>query len=84
MVFVNIAGMNRTIFTYVVGFFCGLATGISLCIFTPVVNSNIEEQSTNSVVVATSISETNRVGTTHNVDWFKDSSNYIWDGWKIK
>jgi hypothetical protein len=22
--------------------------------------------------------------TSVNVDWFKDGSNYIWDGWKIK
>ena len=76
--------MKKTIFTYAGGFLSGVATGIALCFFTPVVNSNIEEQTTNAVVVATSPSETNRASTTQNVDWFKDNSNYIWDGWKIK
>lgn len=36
--------------------------------------------STNSVPFTNS---TDRAGTS-NLDWFKNSSNYIWDGWKIK
>ena len=76
--------MNRTIFTYFGGFLCGFATGIFLCFFTHRVNSpDVEEHTTNSVL-ATSIAETNRASTISNADWFKDNSNYIWDGWKIK
>jgi hypothetical protein len=38
------------------------------------------------VVVSTnSIPETNAVDRANpQFDWFKNSSNYIWDGWKIK
>jgi hypothetical protein len=81
---VNIVCMKKLIFTYVGGFVCGVATGIALCLFNPMGNSIVGEQTTNSVVVVFSPSETNRASTTPNVDWFKSNSNYIWDGWKIK
>ena len=35
---------------------------------------------TNSVFSATN--QVERAG--QNLDWFKNTSNYIWDGWKIK
>ena len=77
--------MKLSIFTHISAFLSGLSIGFALCFFAPHGISNIEvEQNTNSISVAISNSETNRTTTTHNVDWFKDNSNYIWDGWKIK
>lgn len=48
-------------------------------------HTNVVEQvvnvSTNSISPSTnSIDRTGK----NTVDWFKDSSNYIWDGWNIK
>jgi len=78
--------MKRKILTYLVSFVSGMATGLALSFTTSIKFLNTNEQSpTNSTVVAISNSETNRATkTTYNVDWFKDNSNYIWDGWKIK
>lgn len=77
--------MKRSIFTHISAFLSGLSIGFVLCTFVPFKASTIEEQNTNTVSVAISNIETNRAtSTSQNVDWFKDNSNYIWDGWKIK
>jgi thymidylate synthase len=39
------------------------------------VKTNVVESVTNAV---------DRAKQQYNVDWFKDSSNYIWDGWKLR
>ena len=41
---------------------------------------------TNKVEVSVDDGETytNRAVANPNLDWFKDNSDYIWDGWKIK
>lgn len=40
----------------------------------------VETPATNSIQSATNTFDRSN----SNLDWFKDSSNYIWDGWKIK
>ena len=77
--------MKLSIFIHISAFLFGLSIGFALCTFVPFKASTIEEQTTNSVSVSASNIETNRAtSTSQNVDWFKDNSNYIWDGWKIK
>ena len=80
--------MNKisTIITYLNTFLAGVAIGISICLFPMVVNHSHPDKGNNPTnVVETLQAETNRATTTtYKVDWFKDSSNYIWDGWKIK
>lgn len=39
---------------------------------------------TNKVDVVVDETYTNRPAANPSLDWFKDNSNYIWDGWKIK
>ena len=56
------------------------------------VSSQNKIEQTNAVEVVETFNPTNSVpSSTNQVDraspntsWFKDSSNYIWDGWKIK
>ena len=86
--------MNKTvtIITYLNTFFVGVAIGILTCVFPIVVNHqhNTQPINANNLVISTNLVEnmtieTNRATTTtYKVDWFKDNSDYIWDGWKLR
>lgn len=50
-------------------------------------SQEIIQVQTNKVEVVVRENEgtyTNRPVANPNLDWFKDNSDYIWDGWKIK
>ena len=65
-------------------------TVILQCVFPTFLQSpsypEIIQVQTNKVEVVVENKETytNRPAANPNLDWFKDNSNYIWDGWKIK
>ena len=65
-------------------------TVILQCVFPTFLQSpsspEIIQVQTNKVEVVVDDGEmyTNRPVVNPNLDWFKDNSDYIWDGWKIK
>ena len=65
-------------------------TVILQCVFPMFLKSpsypEIIQVQTNKVEVSVDDGETytNRPVANPNLDWFKDNSDYIWDGWKIK
>ena len=66
-------------------------TVILQCVFPTFLQSpssqEIIQVQTNKVEVVVGENEgthTNRPVANPNLDWFKDNSDYIWDGWKIK
>ena len=65
-------------------------TVILQCVFPTFLQSpsypEIIQVQTNKVegVVDDGETYTNRPVANPNLDWFKDNSDYIWDGWKIK
>ena len=65
-------------------------TVILQCVFPTFLQSpssqEIIQVQTNKVEVVVDDGETytNRPGANPNLDWFKDNSDYIWDGWKLK
>ena len=66
-------------------------TVILQCVFPTFLQSpssqEIIQVQTNKVEVIVGENEgtyTNRPVANPNLDWFKDNSDYIWDGWKIK
>ena len=79
---------NDTMLVRLACFISGVAVGIMLSIFnysTPQAAPSDEFVSTNAIVQVVEEAETNRASSASpQVDWFKDNSNYIWDGWKIK
>jgi hypothetical protein len=71
------------------GFFCILAGACVIPFVTLEEQNTITEPPKQEIIVVStnSITSTNAVDRAkpqYNLDWFKDSSNYIWDGWKIK
>lgn len=80
--------MKDTILERFTCFLSGLLVGIILSYFNcPEIHTTKPEEvvNTNAFVQVVDVAETNRASsTTPQVDWFKDNSNYIWDGWKIK
>ena len=80
--------MNDTILVRLACFLSGVSVGIMLSIFNYSTSQNApsdEFVSTNAIVQVVEGVETNRAtSASPQVDWFKDNSNYIWDGWKIK
>ena len=79
--------MKNTIFTKLAYFGSGILVGIalelSLTLFPSKAPVKTDSVCTTNAIVQ--VVETNRTSTTtQQVDWFKDNSNYIWDGWKIK
>ena len=73
-------------------FVSGMASGISICllVLSPYLHSlksvcQVETSTPTNAIVETTCFETNRaIMGNQNVNWFKDNSNFIWDGWKIK
>ena len=65
-------------------------TVILQCVFPTFLQSpnypEIIQVQTNKVEVVVDDGETytNRPVANPNLDWFKDNSDYIWDGWKLK
>ena len=66
-------------------------TVILQCVFPTFLQSpssqEIIQVQTNKVEVVVGENEgtyTNRPVANPNLDWFKDNSDYIWDGWKLK
>ena len=65
-------------------------TVILQCVFPTFLQSpsypEIIQVQTNKVEVVVDDGEmyTNRPVVNQNLDWFKDNSDYIWDGWKLK
>ena len=65
-------------------------TVILQCVFPTFLQSpssqEIIQVQTNKVEVSVDDGETytNRPVANPNLDWFKDNSDYIWDGWKLK
>jgi len=88
--------MKLAILTHILSFMLGLASGVGLLHLVSIKSPSLPNETYTAInlvetniletnILETNILETNRAGATkHNVEWFKDNSNYIWDGWKIK
>lgn len=73
--------------TSFIGFFCVLAGACLIPFVTMEEPNKVPEPPKQEIIVVStnSIPETNAVDrASYNFDWFKNNSNYIWDGWKIK
>lgn len=79
-------GMENTIFSKFLYFVAGVVIGAlleaTICLPGSHTPPAVEHVSTNTLVQV--VGETNRASQVQQPDWFKDNSNYIWDGWKIK
>ena len=71
------------------GFLCIVAGACLIPFVTMEQQNNDPEPPKQEIIVVStnalqSTNAVDRAKPQYNVDWFKNNSNYIWDGWKIK